>query len=316
MKEYRLQSLKYRKWYQKLVGKNLSDGWIYKIMMYFLLIVIGFVFVYPLLYMLAVSLMSNVDLVDSSIRWIPSTLYFDNFKLAFRSLELPESLLISMFIAGISTLSVALASALIGYGLARFEFPGKKLVFGLMLFSYIMPKTLFFIPTYQIFTSLKLNGKLLALILPAISGQGLQGALFILIFYQFFKMIPKSIEEAAIIDGASSWKIFYKISLRMVTPAFIITFVYGFAIYWNETFLISTYLSGKFKTIPMLLRNLESQYNSQLGGMDPSMNPNLTFTEAKAFAGAILSIIPLMVFYIIVQRWFVESIDQTGIAGE
>lgn len=311
-KEYKNRFPKLRK---KLLGNQLSDGLLYKLIMYFLLIVIGFVFIYPILYMLSISFMSNIDLVDYSVRWIPSNLYLDNFKMAYRALDLPKSLFVTAYVAGISTLVLALSSSLIGYGLARFEISGKKIIFVLLIFSYIMPKTLFFIPTYQIYTKLHIKGSILSILIPAFTGQGLQSAFFILIFYQFFKMIPKSLEEAAIIDGANAFTIFYKIALRMATPALIITFVYGFALYWNETFMYNAYLAGKFKTLPMLLSNLNELYKNQIVG-DLHRDPNLKFTEAKAYAGTLITIIPLILLYAIVQRWFVESIDKSGITGE
>jgi multiple sugar transport system permease protein len=315
MEKERQQKLLHFK--RRLLGQQLSDGLLYKIIMYFLLIVIGFVFVYPLLYMFSISMMSNIDLVDSSIKWIPSSFNLDNYRFTIKALRLPKSLFTTILIAGVSTTVMAFSSALIGYGLARFNFSGKKLVFILMIFAYIMPKTLFFIPTYQIYTTLKLKGTLLSILLPAFAGQGLQASFFILIFYQFFSMIPKSLEEAAIIDGAKPLKIFIKIALPMAGPAFIITFVYGFSLYWNETFLLSTYLNGKFETIPMLLGNLEQSYNQMIGtGGDPSRMADLNFTEAKAFAGTLMSITPLILLYGVVQRWFVESIDKSGITGE
>lgn len=302
---------------RKVIGMHILDGLLYKVIMYLLLMILGFVFVYPLLYMLSTSLMSNIDLVDNTINWIPSKLDFTNYRLVIRALNIPKSYFTSILIVGVSTLSVAIASAFIGYGLARFSFKGKKLVFAVMIFTFIMPKVLFFIPTYQVYTTLRIKGTILAIILPALTGQGLQGPFFILIFYQFFKMIPKALEEAAIIDGAGPVKIFYKIGIPMAIPAFIITFVYGFALYWNETFILGAYLDGKIRTVSMLLSNLQNSYWQIIGNVgDPSRSPNLNFTEAKLFAGTILSILPLMIMYIIVQRWFIESIDKSGITGE
>jgi multiple sugar transport system permease protein len=285
---------------------------------YFLLIVLGFVFLYPIIYMISVSVMSNVDLVDNTIRWIPSSLDWTSYRYTIMALDIPSSYLTSILITGLSTIVLCFASALIGYGLARFRIPFKKVIFGILIFSFIMPKTLFFIPTYQIFTALQIKGTLLAILLPAFTGQGLQGSFFILIFYQFFKMIPKQLEESAVIDGANHWRIFWNIAIPLAVPAFIIAGVYSFSLYWSETFLLGTYLDGNYTTITMLLNNLEDQYNSVLTsqGLDSSRLVNVGFTESKLFAGTLLSIIPLMVFYIIVQKWFVESIDKSGITGE
>ncbi|NLJ19488.1 carbohydrate ABC transporter permease [Globicatella sulfidifaciens] len=301
-------------------GTKLNDGLVGKLATYTVLLIFGFVFLYPLLYMLSVSFMSSLDLADSTIEWIPSSLYLSNYQLTWRALRLPNAYVTTILVAGSSTLALITSSALIGYGLARFEFPLKKLIFALLLFTYLAPKMLFFIPRYQIFTSLGLSGNMGSLLLPAFLGQGEQAALFILIFYQFFKMIPIALEEAAFLDGAGAFKTFYKIALPMVRPAFIIVGIYAFALYWNETLITSFYLGGNIQTVPMLLNSLEASFsnvvNSTSGIGDPSVNPNLSYTEAIVFSGTILSILPLVIMYLFVQKWFVKSIDQSGITGE
>ncbi|EGC68077.1 ABC transporter permease [Enterococcus casseliflavus] len=303
-----------------LLGTNFTNGLLGKIVIYAILIVLSFVFIFPLINMITVGLMSNLDLADHSIEWIPSEFYLENFRLTWRALRLPGSYFTTVLVAGVSTVCLMLSSALISYGLARFQVPGKFLIFSLLLFTYLAPKVLFFIPRYQLFTTLGLSGNMGALIFPALMGQGEQAALFILIFYQFFKMIPTALEEAAFLDGAGAFKTFYKIALPMVRPAFVIVGIYAFALYWNETLLTSFYLEGNIQTTPMLLNSLESQFNnvvnntSNLG--DPGVNPNLSYTEAVAYSGTILSIFPLIFFYVFVQKWFVESIDKSGITGE
>ncbi|PLT48097.1 sugar ABC transporter permease [Paenibacillus pasadenensis] len=302
-----------------LFGMQISDGFLHKAVTYLVLIVFGFVFLYPLLYMASASLMSNMDLVDSTVKWLPTQWYAFNYEMTWKALKLPGSFLTTGLLAGASTVSVIVSSALIGYGLARFSFRGKSLVLMLLLFTYIVPKTLFFIPRFQIFLELGLKGNLGALVVPALTGQGEQAALFILIFFQFFKMIPNALEEAAFIDGAGAFRTFWRIAIPMAGPAFIIVGVYAFSIYWNETFLTSFYLDGKIRTVPMLLGDLQNSYGAAVKasqGGDFNQNPNLNFTEAKAFAGTLVSILPLVLLYLIVQRWFVESIDKTGITGE
>lgn len=303
------------KWKRKLLGNGSDSGLLHRLFVYFLLIVIGFVFVYPIIYMISTSLMSNLDLVNFQIKWFPSGFYWENYTIAYKALSLPKSLFTTMFVSLVATLTMTISSSLIGYGLARFDFPGKKILFGLLIFSYIMPKTLFLIPTYQIYTKLKLRSSILGLILPIFLGQGIQGAFFIFIFYQFFRMIPKQLEEAATIDGAGSFKFFYKIAIRMATPAIVIAFIFSFSLYWNEIGLYTIYLDGQYKTLPMLLGNLRDLYYIEAGG-NTQTDPNLRFSEAKAYAGTLISIIAPIIMFTIVQRWFVESIDKSGITGE
>ncbi|MGJ0564829.1 hypothetical protein ACR73B_06660 [Enterococcus innesii] len=170
-----------------LLGTNFTNGLLGKIVIYAILIVLSFVFIFPLINMITVGLMSNLDLADHSIEWIPSEFYLENFRLTWRALRLPGSYFTTVLVAGVSTVCLMLSSALISYGLARFQVPGKFLIFSLLLFTYLAPKVLFFIPRYQLFTTLGLSGNMGALIFPALMGQGEQAALFILIFYQFSK---------------------------------------------------------------------------------------------------------------------------------
>lgn len=318
MNAFSLKRINKHKLKKQLLGTHVEKGLIQKAIIYFLLIVIGFVFIYPFLYMFSISMMSNIDLVDNTVSWIPTSFYLENYLLTARALKLPTAYLTSIYIAGSSTIAVAISSAFVGYGLARFQFKHKGIIFGIMIFIFIMPKALFFIPTYQIYTSLRIKGTIWAILAPALTGQGLQGPFFILIFYQFFKMIPKQLEEAAKIDGANAFQVFIRIAIPMAIPAFIITAVYGFSLYWSETFLLGSYLDGKYITVNMYLNNLQNQYAEVINntGLDSSRNPLLNFSEAKLFAGTLLSIIPMIIFYLIMQKGFLASIDKSGIAGE
>jgi multiple sugar transport system permease protein len=102
----------------------------------------------------------------------------------------------------------------------------------------------------------------------------------------------------------------------MALPAFIISLTYGFAVNWNELFLTNAYLDGNIKTIPMLLQGLQANWGRIADYSTGSDYVNYDFTETKSFAGTILSIVPLVIMYGIVQRYFIESIDKSGIAGE
>ena len=186
----------------------------------------------------------------------------------------------------------------------------------MMLLIYILPKTLLFIPRSMLYTDLGIKGTMFALWVPALIGQGFQATFFILIFFQFFRMIPAQIEESAFLDGASSFQIFIKIAIPTALPAFIIAITYGFAVNWNELFLTNAFLGGNIKTIPMYLQGLQAQWGRIADYSTGGSFVEIDFTEAKSFAGTILSIVPLVIMYGIVQRYFIESIDKSGIAGE
>ena len=135
-----------------LLGSKEKEGFLKVFVIYALLICIGFIYIYPILYMVSQSFMTLDDLLDSSINWIPSKLNLDNYKQAAQSMEFWKSFGQSIIIAGAPTLCNLLSCSVIGYGLARFEFPGKKVVLGIILFTFILPSQITMIPTYFILT--------------------------------------------------------------------------------------------------------------------------------------------------------------------
>ncbi|AJS60938.1 carbohydrate ABC transporter permease [Paenibacillus sp. IHBB 10380] len=302
-------SIKIRK---LLFGMGENDGFVFKALVYLLLIAIGFVYLYPMLFMLVNSFMSLDDLLNSMIKWVPSTLYIENYTKAWHVLDYGNTLLQTILVAGLPALLQTIACGIIGYGFARFEFPCKKLLFVLMLATFVIPSQITMMPTYLLFKKYALLGSLETFIYPAILGQGLKSALFILIFYQFFKTIPTVLEEAAEIDGAGSLKIFYRIAVPMSVPAIIIVFLFSFVWYWNETYLAGLYFGNELTILPLELQQFTDSYNK----VYPPGSPGSQLNEAIRLAGTILTIAPLLVLYFVLQRWFVEGVERSGITGE
>jgi len=306
------------KMHKILFGSREKDGLIKKTVIYALLICIGFVYLYPLLYMISNSFMSLDDLLDTSISWIPSSLYLENYKQAAISMEYVKSLLHSILIAGVPTLLNVVICAIVGYGFARFRFRGKRILMALLIFSYIIPPQITMMPTYVLYTDLKLTGTLWSFILPALTGQGLNAPIFILIFYQFFKQVPNALLEAAKIDGAGYFKSFVKIAVPSAVPAIITVILFSFVWYWNESYLTQLYISGyyvmgKWTSLMVKLKSFDANYTSALQTVDSVTVSN---NEAIRMAATMLTILPVLLMYFILQRYFVESIDRTGITGE
>lgn len=193
-----------------LLGSKEKEGFLKVFVIYALLICIGFIYIYPILYMVSQSFMTLDDLLDSSINWIPSKLNLDNYKQAAQSMDFWKSFGQSIIIAGAPTLCNLLSCSVIGYGLARFEFPGKKVVLGIILFTFILPSQITMIPTYVLYSNMGILGTIWSFVLPALLGMGINAPIFILIFWQFFRQVPKVLIEAAQIDGAGYLKSFFK----------------------------------------------------------------------------------------------------------
>ncbi|MCZ0702150.1 multiple sugar transport system permease protein [Natronobacillus azotifigens] len=299
-----------------LLGFNDRKGFLLKLVIYTLLLSIGFVYLYPVLFMFITSMKSLNDLLDQAINWIPSSLYLDNYSQAYSVLNIRAALTGSFMIAFAPTVLQVVVSSLVGYGFSRFEFPLKKLWFGLMIFSFIIPPQILMMPTYRLFSELGLTGSLNAFTFPALLGQGLNSTIFILIFYQFFRQTPKSLYEAAEVDGANQLVSFFRIAVPMAVPAFIVSFLFSFVWYWNETYLTTLYLTSSstdITTVLIQLQQFESNYEQMYPVTDASPN---RINEGIKMAGTVISILPLLIVYFFLQRYFVESVDSTGITGE
>jgi len=213
---------------------------------------------------------------------------------------------------------------LTGYGFARYKFPFKKLLMALVLVTFIVPPYVLMVPTYTMFSDYHIIGTLKTLIYPAMLGQGMKSAIFILIFMQFFKQTPVALDEAARVDGASELKIFFGIAIPLAVPAFIITFVFSLVWYWNETYFTALYLGGianttKVSTMLLELQNFDASYKQhvqQVSGWGASVMGESVANEAIRMAATVVTILPLLIIYFCLQKYFVEGIDKTGITGE
>ncbi len=298
-------------------GSKEKEGAGKQIVVYGLLICIGFVYLYPILYMFSYSFMNRDDLLDSSVKWIPSTFYLQNYIDAAKSMSFWSSLLKGILIAGLPTLCNVLICMLVGYGFARFEFKGKKILMALLIFSYILPSQVTMIPTYVLYNDTGILGTIWAFVLPAVFGNGLNAPIFILIFYQFFKQVPKVLIEAAQIDGAGYLKSFIKIAVPSAAPAILTVFLFSFVWYWNESYLTELYVQGLstksiWVNLVVQLKNFDASFNTLATTGDTATSLN----ESVRMAATALSILPLLIMYFFLQKYFVESIDRTGITGE
>lgn len=297
-----------------LFGTGQSSGLIFKAILYALLITIGFVYLQPLLFMFINSIKSPDDLLNPMVQWVPTELYTGNYTRAYRVLDYPNTLLASILMSTIPSLLQTAVASIVGYGLARYRFWGKSLVFLLILSTFLLPPQNTIIPQMLNYRDLGLLGNPLALILPALFGQGFRSAIFILIFYQNFISLPKALEESARLDGASDLRIFLTIAVPSALPAFIVSFIFSVVWYWNETFMTVIFLGGGVTTLPMQLSRFAQAYEN----LYPAGVVNIfdRLNEAVKLSGTFLNILPPLVLYFVLQRWFVESVEMTGLTGE
>ena len=291
---------------------------------------IGFAYtiLYPLIMMISRAFMAAEDLYDNSVVWIPKTFTLDTVRAMIKVLDYPEGLWNSIWISLLVTALQLISCMMAGYGFARFRFPGRSLLFGGVIFSSLVPPQLVVLPEYLNFKAFDIFGIItlitgeplnmlktsLPIFLLAATANGIKCGLYIYIFRQTFINMPIETEEAATVDGAGTVRIFTTIMAPGALNAAITVALFSFVWQWNDLFFSGIYL--KEKTLSL-----------SYGGIDletaVSINPNFAdynfynSTIQAAFKGTavLLILLPLLILFLVMQRYFVDSVENSGIVG-
>ncbi len=300
----------------------------FKIFRFFILAGVGYLVIYPLLTYITVALSSPVDLYGDMVGWLPQNPTFMNFKELLRYFRYWDHLAITVMIAGVSTLLSMITCPLAGYGLARYRFKGNGIVFAMVIMTIIVPIQTAQIPMYLDYQAFDLFGigRLIGLFtgepltvnllntnwvfyIPALLGVGLRSGLYIFLFRQFFKGMPRDLEDAGKVDGCSKFGVYLRIFVPNVKPVFITEFLLSMIYYWNDT----TY-SGMFITVPD-----KTPLALYVGLMDLFLNTDYSIEAMEArtqiFSARLLVVLPLLVLFIICQKFFIENMDRSAIKG-
>jgi multiple sugar transport system permease protein len=269
-----------------------------RVMLYALLVLIALIILLPLAWMISTSFKPKAQLFLPDIYWIPKRFTWKNYTdlLTDPSIPIMRWFLNSIVVASISTVLTLIIDALAAYGYARLEFPGRKFIFGLMLATLFMPGMMFLVPNFLTIADLGLLNTYAGVILP-----GLAGVFGVFFLRQFFMTIPKELEEAALIDGANQFQIFYQVVLPLARPALATLAIITFLASWNDflwPFLILQ--DSNLQTLPPGLRTLQGAYTSEYGLM---------------MSGAVLVAIPVLILYISLQRYIIQSVATSGLKG-
>ncbi|TJY42164.1 carbohydrate ABC transporter permease [Cohnella pontilimi] len=288
---------------------------------YAILLSLSFVFVYPMLYIVSQSLMQVNDIADATVQWIPKELNFEHFRFAFDRLHFWRSFMNSTVTSLGAALLQIISCAIVGYGFARYRFPGYNVLLGLVLFTFLVPPQTIVVPLYMFFSDLGWINTYLPFLVPSAFGHGLRGALFVLIFIQFFRGLPYQLEESARIDGAGAFRTFRSIMLPLAGPAMLVVFLFSVVWHWNDVFEPNLYfMVSEHYNLPQSLMILNAQAEQQLSEAQKMMGGAMLTSVPTGYnrnmAGALLTILPLVILYGYAQRYFVESLERTGIAGE
>ena len=299
-----------------------------------LIIGLSYIILYPIIQLLVPSLTYITEVDDPAIIWLPSHPTIKTFVVAWQL----TSYLRTIGITFLYVLSIVLVqtfiSSIVGFGFARFNFPGKKILTVVLLFTIAVPYFAIELSTRYHFTNfslfglvklfnhgetLNLLGKPIVYILVNLTGVGLKGGLFIYIFMKFYSNIPEEIEESAIIDGASYFRVYWNIILPNAKPAIVTCLVLAFV--WNYGDYQNSFLFNKDMQLigNVLVRNVSG--NQYIGTFTqrvyniPGSSITQTMFGAVRNASILLFMLPLIIFYLIVQKQFVESFERSGVVG-
>ena len=288
------------------------------------ILAISYILLYPLFYMISVAVKAPMDFVDTTVVWVPKNYSFHNITKAFKALDYMTTFGNTVKVGIVSALIEVVTCSVTAYGLARFEFKEKKVLMFLLILTILVPLPMIITPLavrmryLDFFGILGFIGDLIgtdirpnllnspwAFYIPSIFSVGLKAGLFTYMYIQFFKGLPKELEEAASIDGAGPLKTFTTIVVPSSGTIFLTVTIFSIIWHWNDTFLSTMFLSKDYP-LSVALSRIGSK---NIGDMyDPK-------TTGIVFAGCLLVILPMLILYCILQRQFIKSIDRVGIVG-
>jgi multiple sugar transport system permease protein len=269
------------------------------------LLLLGFaaLFLYPFVWLLAASLKPKGEVFDNAL--IPHTITWSNYRHVWNQLPLLHWMFNSVAIAVLAALAVAVSSSVVAFGFAYFRFPFRNTLFGIVLGTMMLPASVTMIPTYLIWKNLGFLNTWVPLF-----GANLFGsAFYIFLQRQFFLGLPRELFEAARIDGASYWGLFWRIAMPLAKPSFIIVFLFEFQASWNNLQGALIYLNAGSVdgfTVPLGISYAMTKYSPTAGGQGEYQ---------YVMVAALLVTLPLLALFAVGQRYFIEGVATQGRKG-
>jgi multiple sugar transport system permease protein len=265
---------------------------------YVVLVLLSVVFLIPWVWMISTSLKSPDELAVWPPVWIPDVLRWDNYATVFEQVAFLRYIVNTSIIAVLSVVGAVMSSAIVGYGFARLVWPGRDILFGLLIATLILPAFVTFIPLYVIYAQIGWINTYLPLIVPSFLGN----AFFIFLLRQFFRRLPQELFDAAKIDGASEVRTFVSIALPLIRPALAVVALLQFIASWNDYFGPLVFLNDNSKyTIALGLATMQSSYGFS----------NFSWI----MAGTAMSVVPIVALFFVAQKTFIQGITLTGLKG-
>ena len=317
-------------------GNRKNDVLQYAFIIFRLLFFIGMIYItlYPVLIMVSRAFRTPEDMLNPTVIWLPQHFTVKNFSIIAEIIDYSSTALLTGRIAIISTIFTMASCSMAGFAFGRYKLRGKVVLMTFAILTIVVPLQTYLIPIFFKFRFFDFfgAGKLIGLFtgtplvvrlseseisyyILAIFGMGIRSGLFILLFYQNFKGMPKELEDAARIDGCNEWKVFTRVMLPNASAPFLVTLILSLVWYWNDT-VYDTVLMRKTQLLAAKVADLKALVNASFMGLQKyGIEKNGVSETVLYFAAAILFILPPLILYLFVQRFFMQSVERSGIVG-
>ncbi len=310
--------------YKRKILLNKATKLIWMIFRTVLITGLSFIIIYPIIIKFSTSIKSYVDIYDPSVFLIPKKITFFNYQRVIEFVDYFKTLINSLSFTTLNGILQTASCALVAYGLARFKFKGRGILFVAVILTMIVPAQTILMPLYLQFkyfsfvsfftivpreNGISLLNTYWPLVMMSLTSLGIKNGLFIFILRQYFKNMPVVLEEAAYIDGCGTFKTFIRIMLPGAVPMIVTIFLFSFVWIWNDYFY-TAFLTPSMNIMSISIVSIGQRINNF--DRDPF---NAITTMMYNNSAMILHMIPLIILYTFTQRYFVESIEKSGIVG-
>lgn len=300
-----------------------TKGFILLLFRLVIIVGISYVILGPVIGIISSSFFSDADNYNPMVYLIPQEPTLGRYELAMKYLRYGKTL-ISSLLYSVSLMAIQVfICSMVGYGFARYKFPGKNILFACVVIMIVIPTNTIMLPLYMTFAKFDVLGilklvkgsaaNLLSTPIPmyimTLFGCGLRSGLYIYIFNQFFRGLPKEIEEAAFVDGAGTWYTYFRIMLMNALPSVVTVAIFSMVWQYNDTFYVNLFLISDNIAISKKISTIEASISTIEKILDPSI------LELYLDAGIVLVMIPIVIIYVALQKQFIEGVERSGIVG-
>ena len=309
--------------YQRMLLGNDIKKFALTIMQIAIIVGVSYVILSPVIGMFVNSISGDKDAMNPMVFIFPEYPTLEKYKIVLEIMDYWPTIAKNILYVLSLTIIQVMVCSMVGYGFARFDFPFKKLLFGMVVVMIVIPSYTIKLPLYVTFRNFDPVGLVTAIFgkpknlmgtpwpmyIMSILGGGVRSGLYIYIFNQFFRGLPKEIEEAAFVDGAGMWYTYFRIMLKNASPAVITVTVFSLVWQFNDSFYSNLFLVSEDIIIAKKISTLASVIAGEYKIL------NVTLQELYLHAGILLVLLPIVLIYLLLQRYFIEGVERSGIVG-